>query len=355
MHPRSRLTLTPFLVLTLASFAACGSEGESAETRSAEVPVRTASGSAPATVEAAQPADRPVLVPSVSFALEDAAHVTGVAMAPDGSRIAVATQERLGTPVTLRLYDASTGEVVATAQADVIGLGRLHWMADNRLVSADRNADPAWRSWDGNTLAALPSLPQDVTCADGPTDKNTGAVYSSEGMVSMSDVLCRFNTTNGSILRSAEGVLVGAERFWVQPRSGEAAVVHSPNPEESLQLVLLDGSTLTPNSSTVIQFSESVEAVGARAWVTNNDARTSRLEPGAVPVPYMSSLRASGAGSVFIYSNGTDDFVFMSALDGSEIGTMPAGMNLSPFADWSIDDSSFVRLTLDGQAEIYLF
>ena len=39
----------------------------------------------------------------------------------------------------------------------------------------------------------------------------------------------------------------------------------------------------------------------------------------------------------------------------ARIGTMPAGMNLGRFADWSIDDSSFARLTIDGQAEIYRF
>jgi hypothetical protein len=43
-----------------------------------------------------------------------------------------------------------------------------------------------------------------------------------------------------------------------------------------------------------------------------------------------------------------DDFVFVSALDGIVIGTMPAGLNPTYGSDWSIDDSSFVRMRLDA-------
>jgi hypothetical protein len=45
--------------------------------------------------------------------------------------------------------------------------------------------------------------------------------------------------------------------------------------------------------------------------------------------------------------------VFIFALDGIEIGTMPAGLNPGFASDWSIDDSSFARLTLERQAEVY--
>ena len=340
-----------FTILALASLAACGAEGESAESGLPAQPALAESGtSTPA-------GDTPptVLVPASSFPLAiDTDRVTGVAMSPDGSKVAVSTQERLGAPVTLRLYDAQSGEVVATTQADVVGLNRLHWMADNRLVSADRNAVLAWRSWDGDTLEELPTVPQDATCADGPANKNTGAVYSSDGMTSMNDVLCRVDTNDGSILRSAPGALVGAERFWVLPGSGEVAVLHSPNPDVSAELLILDGNSLTPNSATEVSFSDNVRTVGSTTWV-EGDGRTSRLEPGAIPVPYLSPVRASGAGTTFIYSNGSDDLVFISAVDGQEIGTMPAGMNLSPFSDWSLDDSAFVRLTVDLQVEIYRF
>jgi hypothetical protein len=34
---------------------------------------------------------------------------------------------------------------------------------------------------------------------------------------------------------------------------------------------------------------------------------------------------------------------------------MPAGLKRSFGSDWSIDDSSFIRLVLDGLAEIYQF
>ena len=298
-------------------------------------------------------ADAPALVPVATFALEEADQVTGVALSPDGATIIVSSQERLGAPLTLRLYDAATGEVLAATGVTGIGLGRLHWMADGRLVSADREMNGAWRSWDGATLEGLPNVPQDPTCADGQADKNTGAVYSSDGMVRMGDDLCRVDTSDGSTRRSSSGTLVGPERFWVRPASGEVVVLHSPKPEESMELVTLDGATLAPKASSVVQFDENVVAVGRTAWISR--PRSARLEPGALPVPYLSPVRASGAGSYFIYSNGTDDFVFLSAVDGSEIGTMPAGMNLTNFADWSIDDTWFVRLTLDRMVEIYRF
>ncbi len=299
--------------------------------------------------------DDPVLVPTASFALADDGRVTGVAMSPDGSRLAVATQERLGTPVTLRSYDTTTGEVGATVEAKVLGLYRLHWMADNRLVAADRDARPGWRIWDGSTLRELPTLSQDLTCSDGPANRNTGAVYSSAGITGMSDVICRFDSRDGSTRRSAEGVLVGAERFWVRAGTQEIAVLHSPNPEVSLELVILDGDTLAPKNSMPVQFGENVEAVGKTAWISNSFSRTARLEPGAIPVEYLSPIKTSGAGRFFVYANGMDDLVFISATDAKVVGTMPAGMNIAAFAAWSIDDSWFVRLTVDQKVEVYRF
>ena len=308
-----------------------------------------------AQVAAQAEVDAPALAPSASFALADAVGVTSVAMAPDGSRVVVATQERLGAPVTLRAYDASSGDVVATAEVATLGLWRLHWMADGRLVAADRDNRPQWRVWDGSTLEELPPLPQDLTCADGRVDRRSGAVYSSDGMASMSDVLCRFDTTDGSIRRTAEGLLVGAERFWVRADTGEVVVLHSPDPDTSLELLTLDGATLEPKGSMPVQFTEVVRAVGRTAWIENDFDRSARLEPGAISVPDLSPIEASGAGRFFVYANGTDDLVVFSAIDGQAIGTMPAGMSLAAFADWSSDDAWFVRLTVDRAVEVYGF
>lgn len=297
----------------------------------------------------------PSLTPVASFALADAVKVTSVAMSPDGSRVVVATQERLGAPVTLRSYDASTGDVVATIEVKTLGLWRLHWMGDNRLVAADRDNRPGWRAWDGATLEELPTLAQDLSCADGAADRNAGAVYSSDGMASMSDMLCRFDTRDGSVRRTDEGVLVGAERFWVRAGSGEVVVLHSPDPDVSLELLTLDGTTLAPKGSMPIQFDEEVKAVGSTAWIATSATSTARLEPGAISVPDLSPIRVSGAGRVFVHANGMDDVVFVSAIDGRVLGAMPAGMNIAAFGDWSIDDSHFVRLTVDRTVEVYRF
>ena len=299
--------------------------------------------------------DAPALAPTSSFALADAVGVTSVAMAPDGSRVVVATQERLGAPVTLRAYDATSGAVVATAEVETLGLWRLHWMDDGRLVAADRDDRPQWRVWDGSTLAELPPLPQDLTCADGRVDRRSGAVYSSDGMASMSDVLCRFDTTDASILRSADGLLVRPERFWVRSDTGEVVVLHAPDPDTALELLTLDGATLAPKGGVPIQFTEIVRAVGRTAWIENDFERTARLEPGAIPVPDLSPVEASRAGRYFVHANGTDDLVVFSAIDGRAMGTMPAGMNLAAFADWSSDDAWFVRLTVDRTVEVYGF
>jgi hypothetical protein len=313
--------------------------------------VVAATGHVAAQAETAPPA----LAPTTSFALADAVAVASVAMAPDGSRVVVATQERLGAPVTLRAYDAASGAVVATAEVETLGLWRLHWMDDGRLVAADRDDRPQWRAWDGSTLAELPPIPQDPTCADGRVDRRSGAVYSSDGMASMSDVLCRFDTTDGSIRRTADGVLVGAERYWVRADTGEVVVLHAPDPDTSLELLTLDGATLAPKGSVPIPFTEIVRAVGRTAWIENDFERTARLEPGAIPVPYLSPIVASGAGRYFVHANGADDLVVFSAIDGRAIGTMPAGMNLGAFADWSSDDAWFVRLTADKTVEVYGF
>lgn len=348
---RSRSVIATLALALLPSLLACGAEGDSAEVQTAQAPVEA---SAPTPAPGASAATAPTLEPAATFALEEADQLTDIAMSPDGSRIVAATQPGLGSTLTLRLYDASTGEVLASTGVEGIGLGRIYWLADGRLISPDREMDGSWRSWDGATLDALPSVPRDETCHEGRVDKNTGMVFSTEGRVTVGDHLCRVDTSDGSILRTDASALQEPDLFWVRPSSGEVLVLHSPTSDDSKELIVLDGATLTPTgSSMVVEFRETVEAVGRTTWIRGN--RTARLEPGAVPAPDITGLQASGAGSYFISSNGMDDFVFYSATDASEIGSIPAGMNLFNFADWSIDDSWFVRLTIDRMAEVYSF
>lgn len=343
----------PLLALTLVGLSACGGGDKSAVPDGGVSAAQAAQ--ALASPADASPASAPPLVPAATFDLATNANVTGVAMSPDGSRIAVSTQAKLGDPVTLRLYDAQTGAAGESVEVNTLGLWQLHWMADNRLVSADRDARLRWRVWDGATLAERPALPQDATCADGPADRATGAVYSTDGMAGMGRIICRFDTGDGAIHRTPEGLLVKPEQYWVRPGANEIVVLHSPDPDVSLELVTLDARTFARKSAIPVPFDETVDAVGQKVWIANNTNRTARLEPGGIAVPYRSSPRASGAGTVFVHSNGMDDFVFYAASDGRAIGTMPAGMNLGPFADWSADDSAFVRLTVDGTVEIYRF
>jgi hypothetical protein len=339
----------------LLTFSACTSpDSASAQAATSDgVPIANATDSESATAGALTAA--PSLVPSATFALADDEKVTGVAMSPDGTRIAVSSQTQLGRPVTLRTYNAATGAVEATATVKTVGLWQLHWMSDNRLVSADRDARLQWRVWDGTTLAEQLPMKQDPTCADGQVNRTTGAVYSTDGVATMGKVICRFDTRTGAMTRTAAGLLVKPERFWVRAASGEVVVLHSPNPDVSMELVTLDGASLTKASAVPVSFGDDVLAVGKTAWIANNNNRTARLEPGALAVPYLSPIRASTAGTVFVHSNGMDDFVFLSATDGMVIGTMPAGMNLGPFASWSNDDAVFVRLTVDEQVEVYRF
>lgn len=346
-HPTlASATLALFPVLLWG----CGSDGPSPDAPPSGT-AEAAEAAGGAAMPAASPASAAPLTPAATFPIQDAGQVTGIALSPDGATVLVSTQERLGTPVTLRLYAAMSGQVLATAQVSTIGLGKLHWMADNRVVSADRDGTPGWRIWDGATLQEGARLPQDVTCAEGRANRNTGAIYSTDGMVGMGDVICRLDTRDGSMVRSAAGLLARPDQFWVRSGSNEVVVLHSPNPEESMELITLDGTSLTRTGSSVIQFGEMVEAVGATAWISREQSQT--LEPGGIAAPDLGPVRASGTGAYFIHSNGMEDFVIVSAMDGSLVGSMPAGMNLSVFADWSIDDSVFARLTLDRGMEIY--
>lgn len=297
----------------------------------------------------------PALTPVVSFAIDDPDNLSSVAMAPDGTEVAVMTQVGLGDPITITLYDAATGAVVNTTNVvDAIALSNLQWMADGRIVSyADREMDPVWRSWDAASLDELPAVALDVSCYTGKADRNTGIVYASDGLVGMGDDLCRFDTADGSVTRSGDGVLVSPESFWLVPGSGGVAVRHNPDPEGGSELVVLDGDSLAPVSSVSYEQGDAVQAVGATTWLSPFDG-SDRLEPGAIPVPRLSP-EVSDGGTVFTASNGSDDVVFVSAADGSVIGTMSAEWNQSFTSDWSIDDTSFVRVTLDGQAEIYEF
>jgi hypothetical protein len=275
-------------------------------------------------------------------------------MAPDGSQVAVVTQAGLGDPITITLYDSASGEVIDSTQTDGIGLSIAQWMADGRLVAyADREIDQVWRSWDTATLDELPPVPLDFSCYTGKADRSTGVVYASDGLVGMGDDLCRVDTTDGSVTRTGDGVLIGPEAFWLVPGSGGVAVRHNTNPDGGQELVVLDGDSLAPVSSVSFEPGDVVQSVGTTTWLSPFDG-PDRLEPGAIPVPPGVSPEPSDGGTVFV-SGGSDNVVFVSAADGSVIGTMSAEWNPSFTSDWSLDDSSYVRITLGGQAEIYQF
>jgi hypothetical protein len=351
------------LVVGLTVAAACGSSGTDdlgdagADITSSAVTAAedgsTNDGEAAAGAETGADADDigPLLQPSALIAPDQPGGINSVAVAPDGTRIALSSQEALGMPVTIGLYDVLTGERIQITEVDVDGLGRLHWMADNRLVAAANAFDPQWLSWDGTTLAELRSLPLDATCGEGRADKQTGAIYSSDGLTSMGETLCRFDTTDGSTIRTSDETLTSPERFWLVPSTGEVRVLHSPDPDAGLELVTLDGTSLTPNSALFIEFTETVEDVSETVWLTDFETNASRIEPGAIALPRLSADRVSGAGTIFVTTKDSD-IVFVSSTDGTVIGNIPAAMNLA-FSDWSLDDSVFARLQAEDQIEIY--
>ena len=71
--------------------------------------------------------------------------------------------------------------------------------------------------------------------------------------------------------------------------------------------------------------------------------------PGMSGLDLMKKLKSAQAEceTIVLTGQGTIE----SAVDGSVIGTMPTGF----YADWSLDDSTFARLTFDGQIEVYRF
>lgn len=357
------------LTIVLASATACGSDAESSDTDgqvdAGAEPVAIDDGTDDASAGDSGAdsggaaagddplADAPALQPSNVLEVDVSGNIDSVAVSPDGARVAVTSQDGLGTPVTIGLYDAQTGQELASTEVEVISMGRLHWMADGRLVAAaEGSIDAQWLSWDGSTLASLQTLPLDRSCGDGRVDKKTGAVYSSDGLTSMNDTLCRFDTADGAIVRTADGVLVGAERFWVLPGTARVTVLHAPDPDVASELITLDGATLTPQDTTVVEFTDAVREVGATAWIQATFEDNTRLEPGAIPAPPVDPRRVSGAGTIFVALSDSGDVVFVSSTDATVLGTIPEGMNLA-FSDWSLDDSVFARLATETQVEIY--
>ncbi len=346
--PRPRPAVAS-LAVSAALAAACGTDG-GAETV-ADDATRVAASTPVATVG---PEDAPLLTPVATFPVTSTGELGWVAMSPDGSRVAVTSQERLGQPITVTVYDVAEGVSVASVEVPVYGLLRLDWMADGRLVAPDTEPEPSWHVWSGDTLEPMGTLPLDPQCGAGDADRRAGVVYA---VPIRDDQLCRVDTSDGSIQRSAVGVLSNAERFWVRSSTGEVVVEHAPSPDEAFELVTLDGGTLTAVSSIRLEFVEQLRGVASTAWVDNRQERSSRLEPGAVPAPDLGNVRltASVAGTMFMTANGSEDHQFLSATDGSVIGRIPAGMN-SAFDDWSIDDRRFVRITADRTTiEVYEF
>lgn len=296
-------------------------------------------------------ADAPELTPAASFAIDGGELIASIALSPDGATMAVALQDGLGDPVTIRLLDAQTGEPGVETTFDAIGIGRLHWMGDGRLVATSETAG-LWRSWDGETLEAFPTLPLDYECRATVVDRVAGYAYS---VLDDDSAVCRTDPDTGEMVRSGDGI-ADIESLWVRPGSAEVLVVHYPDPDAAPELLTLDGSDLSAASSMSLGFGDQIRAVGATTWIDYFEPRSSKLEPGSITAPDVRDrLQASTAGTYFVSANGDNDHVYVSAIDGSIIGTTSAEWNPSLYADWSIDDSVMIRMTLDYQIERYEF
>ncbi|MBT8404711.1 MAG: hypothetical protein KJP18_12685 [Gemmatimonadetes bacterium] len=342
--------------ILVAFGAGCGTDG-GAET------VRDDAASDPATPPVAEaanapgsdrPQEIPLLTPVATFPVTSTGELGHVAFSPNGTRVAITSQEQRGQPITVTVYDVAEGSSVASIEVPVLGLLRLDWMVDGRLVAPDSELEPSWHVWRGDSLERLATLPLDPTCGAGVADRNTGAIYA---VPIRDDQLCRVDTTDGSIRRSSVGVLSEADRFWVRSSTGEVVVEHAPSPDEAFELVTLDGTTLTAKSSLRIEFVEVLVSVAATAWINDRSGRNGRLEPGAVPVEGLGNVRftPSVAGTMFVTANGAEDIQFVSAADGRVLGRIPAGMN-NAYEDWSIDDRRFVRVAADRTTvEVYEF
>ncbi len=347
MRPR-----TAFLLPLALLLAACGSsDGATSESPSAGAEVTTAGGA-----EGAAPDDplagAPALTPDLTLALEDVDNLQTIALSPDGSSLVAAYQVALGDPVSLRLYDLASGEMRADTEVAVLRIGLLHWMDDGRLVAATtESVGESWRSWDGTSLEETSVVPLDLSCGEGVVDTTTGMVYSVTD-----DGLCRVDTADGATSPSP-ALALDADEVWVRAGADEVVVrLGGDSVDGSSELVVLDGTTWEQTSSTTVPATTQVLAVGTTAWLDDTATGTALLEPGAIPVPLIrDSMTVSDAGTVFVASIGSESLAFVSAVDGSVLGTVPAELNLSAFADWSADDAAFVRVTQAGVAEVYTF
>lgn len=285
------------------------------------------------------------LAPVLTFPVADAEAASGLTLSSDGSRMALHVQPGVGGPSTIRVYDTGTGALVVEATFDY-GFADLAWDDAGRLAAAD-SVNTVWRSWDGETLAELPTAPYDFDCDLGRIDPATGFRYSWTG----TDALCRVDPTTGQITSTAPGAITAPEtRFWVRSERGEIVVEHWPGDEP--ELLSLDAATLQPTGSATFGPAVLVLSVGATMWVDDRQSQT--LEPGGLPAPDANDVPdVSDYGRYFFTANGTDDIVLYDAVDGSVVGALAAGFNPSTYAGWSVDDALLARLTLDGQVEIY--
>ena len=106
----------------------------------------------------------PVLEPSVEFEMGPNGDMRDMAMAPDGSQVAIAGGGRF-TEVEpfLRIYDTTTGELVADVPLDdVPEPGQIYWTANDRLVGVDSvSFDVTVTTWDTTTFALVDSYVAD--------------------------------------------------------------------------------------------------------------------------------------------------------------------------------------------------
>ena len=227
-------------------------------------------------------------------------------------------------------------------------------LADGRLIASSGDSlGDSWLTWDGATLAESGSAPLDYDCGEGQVDVTTGVVYSTPD-----DVLCRVDTADGTTSRSPEMAVVSGGVPWVRAGANEVVTVLDTMSEDgSTELVVLDGTTWEQKSSTTVPAGTYVEAAGATTvWFDTTEPRAAVLEPGAIPVPVIRDpISVSAAGTIYLATVDGASVVFVSATDGSVLGTIPAALNLTSYAAWSADDGSFARTTMDRQIEVYRF
>lgn len=367
---RSGYRFAATLMAVTMALLACGGDsadepgaGGTAAVEANEAPANTDAVADTASEVEAAPAQNaiesvPVLEPSVEFEMGPNGDMRDMAMAPDGSQVAIAGGGRF-TEVEpfLRIYDTTTGELVADIPLDDLPEpGQIYWTANDRLVGIDSiSFDNTVMTWDVTTFALLDTyVTESIKCLAlatefDPVERTLYAYDDFDGDVT----LCRRQLDADTLLTAlpiGENKLRG---LTLRPDGSELVGEVYDRAADATMVVSFDPTTLEVLGETPLGI-ENLLGVGNDQHMVRGDTGFT-LQPSGVELLYPNLDRAvfSPDGTIVWVINRRDEVeMLFDIASGDPIAQFPPEWG-GAYHAWSADGSVLAIPSIGTTMQIF--